>query len=296
MKTQAYMLHALSPLHAGTGQSVDVIDLPIARMKATGMPYVPGSSVKGVLRDAAQEATRNAVDDKEKNELLAVYGPEQQPEDGLRHAGALQVGDARLLALPLRSFVGTFAWVTSPLLLTLAARDLKESRQAPPTVPTVTGRGAKVSAQLSSVNIHSGKVYLEDIDLKVEGDGDVDGWAKLVAKLVAPEQQEMVTSRFLVVDDETMTYFWETGTQIETRVRLDPETRVVAKGALWMEECLPPETLLIGLMAAERSRRQKVTLTEDQVLEQALKQGRTLQFGGKATVGRGRCRVVPVKG
>ncbi|WP_298819062.1 RAMP superfamily CRISPR-associated protein [Chloroflexus sp.] len=49
--TYLYFLHALSPLHAGTGQGSGVIDLPIAREKATGIPYLPGSSVKGVLRD-----------------------------------------------------------------------------------------------------------------------------------------------------------------------------------------------------------------------------------------------------
>lgn len=33
MKTRPFLLHALSPLHAGTGHAADVIDLPIARMK-----------------------------------------------------------------------------------------------------------------------------------------------------------------------------------------------------------------------------------------------------------------------
>lgn len=44
-----YFLHARSPLHAGTGQGTGVIDLPIAREKATGIPYLPSSSVKGTV-------------------------------------------------------------------------------------------------------------------------------------------------------------------------------------------------------------------------------------------------------
>jgi CRISPR-associated protein Cmr4 len=52
MNTRPFLLHALSPLHAGTGHAADVINLPIARMKATGIPFAPGSSIKGVLRDA----------------------------------------------------------------------------------------------------------------------------------------------------------------------------------------------------------------------------------------------------
>jgi hypothetical protein len=37
MNTRHFLVHALSPLHAGTGHAADVIDLPTARMKATGI-------------------------------------------------------------------------------------------------------------------------------------------------------------------------------------------------------------------------------------------------------------------
>ncbi|RMD58772.1 type III-B CRISPR module RAMP protein Cmr4, partial [Candidatus Parcubacteria bacterium] len=50
MQAKLMFLHALSPLHAGTGQGVGAIDLPIAREKGTEIPIVPGSSLKGVLR------------------------------------------------------------------------------------------------------------------------------------------------------------------------------------------------------------------------------------------------------
>src|SRR5579884_2964994 len=114
-----FLLHALSPLHAGTGHSADIIDLPIARMKGTNIPIAPGSGIKGVLRDARRPARGSNTGE---NEFLATFGPDTN--NAAEHAGALIVGDARLLALPVRSFKGAFAWVTSPLLLTLAKRDL----------------------------------------------------------------------------------------------------------------------------------------------------------------------------
>jgi CRISPR-associated protein Cmr4 len=128
MKSRPFLLHALSPLHAGTGHAADVIDLPTARYKATGIPFVPGSSIKGVLRDARRTVDRDKTE--------AVFGPSDDPA---AHAGALVVGDARLLALPVRSFRGTFAWTTSPLLLTLAKRDLEDDSLS---VPDITGRRA----------------------------------------------------------------------------------------------------------------------------------------------------------
>lgn len=310
MKTRPYLLHALSPLHAGTGQAVDVIDLPIARMASTGIPIVPGSSIKGVLRDHRRpEGTADSKDEGWRRHL-AVFGPEQgnDGEDD-RHAGALVVGDARLLALPVRSFRGTFAWVTSPLLLQLAARDL--GAEAPVGDFFIEGRGAVVPTLPGAaphLNVHGSgreqKIYLVDLDLPVAtgtvtGKGAVAGtvlaaWAALLAAKVQPAPLGLFARRLVLVDDETMTFLWETATQIDVRNRIDPATRTVAKGALWSEESLPPETVLVGTLLGDRARRREVTLDADGVLDAALPEDIALQFGGKATVGRGRCRMMPV--
>lgn len=276
MITRPFLLHALSPLHAGTGHTPDIIDLPTARMKGTGIPFMPGSSIKGVLRDA-----RRAID-REKAE--AVFGPSDDPA---AHAGALIVGDARLLALPVRSFRGTFAWVTSPLLLTLAKRDLEEPSLE---VPTINGRAVRLAQGTTCV--HKDKVYLEDIDLAAEVAAEATAWAQRLAPLASPSD-DIFTKRFAIVDDDTMAFLWETATQVDARVRLDERTRTVAEGALWLEESLPPETLLVGLLAADRSRRRNVTMTPDDVLGFALAGEEVHQLGGKATIGRGRCRIVP---
>ncbi len=92
-----------------------------------------------------------------------------------------------------------------------------------------------------------------------------------------------------------MTFFWETATQVDARIRLQEETRTAAAGALWLEESLPPETVLIGLCGADRSRRPRVEMKPHDVLEFALGRERTLQFGGKATIGRGRCRLIGLR-
>jgi CRISPR-associated protein Cmr4 len=276
MNTRPFLLHALSPLHAGTGHTPDIIDLPTARMKATGIPFLPGSSIKGVLRDARR------LTDRDKTE--AVFGPSDDPA---AHAGALVVGDARLLALPVRSFRGTFAWVTSPLLLTLAKRDLEEPSL---TVPTINGRGARLAE--GTICVHKDKLYLEDLDLAAAVATEATAWAQRLARLAFPSD-DIFTKRFAIVDDDTMAFLWETSTQVDARVRLDERTRTVAKGALWLEESLPPETLLIGLLAADRSRRRDVSMTPDEVLGFALSGEEVHQLGGKATTGRGRCRIVP---
>ena len=205
MKTQPFLLHALSPIHAGTGHAVDVIDLPIARQRATGIPFVPGSSLKGVLRE--RHRTTDPPDT-----WRAIFGPDTA--NASDHAGALVLGDAVLLALPVRSFKGTFAWVTSPLLLELAVRDLGGEL----AIPSVAATGARVGSE--SACLHGGILLLEDLDLPSTVDPLATAWAAWLGALLYPGKR-LVEKRLAIVDDETMTFLWETRTQLDARVSID---------------------------------------------------------------------------
>lgn len=135
METMCYYIHALTALHAGTGQGVGVIDLPIAREKSTGLPIVPGSGIKGVLREELNPSNSGKSDlqpckdanekDIEAEECWKIFfGPEAKDAEGSGFAGALNIQDAQLLCLPVRSVYGVFAWVTCPFILQRYQRDL----------------------------------------------------------------------------------------------------------------------------------------------------------------------------
>ncbi len=277
--TALTLVHALSPLHAGTGQGIGAIDLPIAREKATGIPYLPGSSLKGVLRDRAQG------EGWDQNTLFAVFGPDTS--ESSEHAGALQVGDAKLLLLPVRGLYGVFAHVTSPYLLERFQREAELSSLQVPELPGLPQReGVRVAP--GSLLVEGGVVYLEDLNLEAHEDPALTAWeAWFRERTKAP-----VKGRLAVVHDDLMAYLLETATEVVARIRLDDETKTVARGALWYEENLPAESLLYSLMRAERSRRKGTELAPEGVL--AMVKGlleRPLQLGGKATVGRGLCRI-----
>src|SRR5690606_18647908 len=99
--------------HAGTGQGIGLIDLPTARERATEHPLVPGSSIKGVLRDATAKPHEAKVKE--------LFGS----TDG--SAAMVRISDARVLAFPVKSDRGTFAWVTSRYVLLRFARDCADS-------------------------------------------------------------------------------------------------------------------------------------------------------------------------
>jgi len=51
MRKEYYLLKVLTPLHIGAGQGLGHVDLPIVREAHTNFPYIPGTSLKGALRN-----------------------------------------------------------------------------------------------------------------------------------------------------------------------------------------------------------------------------------------------------
>src|SRR5690554_181313 len=98
MKQSVFYIFTRTPLHIGAGSSVGAIDQPVQRERHTGFPVIPGSSIKGVLRDSFQE---------DKTATTWLFGSDK-PENP--SAGAIQCGEARLLAFPVRSVTNSFAW------------------------------------------------------------------------------------------------------------------------------------------------------------------------------------------
>lgn len=286
--TCLYFIHALSPLHAGTGQGTGVIDLPIAREKATGIPYLPGSSVKGTLRDS------NLIADDLKK---LFFGPETNDAD--KHAGAAQFADAQLLLLPVRALRGTFAWVTSPYLLRRLARTAKDVQlelYEQCTIPTLNNRQSALASGTAIV-YQGQQVVIEDLDLNIdqEKQGIASAWADWIGQYTFSEQEErdMLKERLCIVHDDVLSFLLTTATEVVARIRLQPEPKTVDRGALWYEEALPSETVLVGLALGQtiKDERGNALTGAEVITHLAGLSGKALQFGGKATVGRGLCRV-----
>ena len=181
MQARLFHLHALSPVHCGTGRSAGVVDLPIARARATQLPIVPGSSLRGVLR---QHVATRADDD-----AGTLFGPRTIRSDRDTFAGALSIGDAHLLALPVRCLTGVVSFVTCPFILRLHERDLKRAGTSPPALPNVPDKGA-ARVTPASVNLvetvdrKDMKLVLEDLDLQARPDSSLEPWAQRVARAV----------------------------------------------------------------------------------------------------------------
>jgi CRISPR-associated protein Cmr4 len=285
MSVRPLFIHALSPLHAGTGQSTGAIELAIARDRATGFPCLPGSSIKGALRDRAL--------DRERPDTSALFGPGPDSGKASDHAGALAFGDANLLLLPVRSIAGTFAWVTSPYLLARFARDVAEAGiTGLPSTTMPSKVGDCIVAPGSSLVIQKKDVIFEDLNLDATAHEPVKTLADFLGGHLFGADAVWRTNlvkRLCVVHDDVMSFLSTHATDVVARVALKHESKTVEN--LWHEESLPTETVLVSLVAAAPNAK---TGMDREKLFKALAEltDKTIQLGGKATVGRGRCRVV----
>jgi CRISPR-associated protein Cmr4 len=296
MKTRLTLVHAMSPLHAGTGQSVGAIDLPIARERPTGVPLIPGSSIKGALRArcADDQWTRD------------IFGP--VTEKSSEHSGSVQFSDVHLLLLPVRSVRGTFAWVTSPFLLRKFARGAREAGLDLARLPESPEPGA--CCVLGDTITLSGPrgsrtVVFEDLDFDAKPDpgkeAPLRAFTVQLGDLLFPdgsadpqEWRQSLTERICLIHDDIMSMLLETATEVTAHVRLKNETKTVEKGALWYQESLPAESVLAGITVAAnveaangRSKR-----SGDELLNHVATLTKGLvQLGGKATTGQGSCFV-----
>ncbi|GIW83419.1 MAG: type III-B CRISPR module RAMP protein Cmr4 [Gemmatales bacterium] len=300
MSNRMIWIHTLSPTHVGIGRGVGYVDLPIDRDSVTGWPLIRGSAIKGVWADhfRATSGAREG-DDEESRLLRAAFG--RAGSDNSSNAGALVPTDAQLVCLPVRSFRGTFAWVTSPLCLKRLQRLLTLGGANQDTVPPLPDDLADATAHCptDSVLAEDQKIYLEDLDLDARACDVATQWAERIANAVFPDDanwQREFRKRFVVIPGNLFDFLCETATEVHTRVRIDSETKTVASGQLWTEEALPTETILAGLLQCERVflsyGENEIKVTRDQLLDKFASSPIQLQMGGKATVGMGQVRCV----
>ncbi len=283
MPATLLLLHALSPLHMGTGAAIGAIDLPHAREKATGFPYIPGSGIKGVLRDefeACGEDTKKLT-----GHLFGAPHKEQ-----IRDQGALLFSDASLLALPVRSWLGGFAWVTCPSLLLRLSRELLALGQPALDVPRLEN-GEQARAGKDCVLAHQGKVLMHDLQVQLQAplaETLVTRLAQLAFATDSDWKAEL-SRRLLVVHEDAMRYFCTVALDVRPRVSLG-EGKQAKDGALWNEENLPTESLLWSTVAADKIKGTPASDALGQFTDTAGSFDR-VQLGGKASVGRGIVRL-----
>jgi CRISPR-associated protein Cmr4 len=271
-----YFIHAHSPVHVGIGEGLGAINLPITREAATEYPYLPGSSVKGILREAAEQLGTLGA-----RSIHSAFGPPKEHAGDAR--GGLVISDASLLCLPVRSLVGVFAWMTCPFILRRLARDARETGLSDSEMVQAIGRldaslrsaardeeaKARGEARAPGVRVtpesllvaRGGQdrgrrvLFVEDLSLSEEEhwrtDSDLQTLGRWLAAQIWPKDDDAgrdFLERLLLVPDDIFSYFHRHATEVRSRVHIDASRGTAADSGPWTEEYLPAETLLFGVV------------------------------------------------
>ena len=286
-------IYTRSPMHIGAGSSVDLVDLPIIRERITNYPVIPSTSLKGVLRQHARDVFGFA-DKNDDAKVRLLYGEsldkeyKDENDKAQSYAGAVYVGEGRLLAFPVRSVKGCFAWVTCPLALQRYQRDtgakfaLPEKNIAPDHC--IAGEAVE----------ENNVVVLEEYpyDCDEVGGAVFDGIADELAKLSSdPVWKSSLMDRLVITSDENFQHIVTSTTEIVARIKMDIKTRTNEN--LFNQENLPSEAMFYAVCSCVPARRDGLDLQPDALFAELFDQNpQYLQIGGDETSGHGLCEVL----
>ena len=267
MAVSLLFVHALTSIHPGTGQGVGTIDLPIARERATNLPVIPGSTLKGCLKANGRLEPGNKQDQ--------AFGTKDRQGD-------LRISDARLLLLPVRSLGGMFVWMTSPYVLRRFQRDcaLLRAGNPPATIPSPSDNDAEMASKAAAITVGGkARLVLEDLDFEIK-EGGAKKWGEWIAGCLfreEPEWQAEFVKRFGVLSDARFDYLCEVATEVNAHIAMEGGT--TKDKALWYEESLPAETVLVAVVEGGRGVKASDVVPE------------FLRLGGNESTGQGLARL-----
>jgi CRISPR-associated protein Cmr4 len=287
-----------TPLHAGSGDSLGIVDMPIQRERHTSFPKIEASSLKGALREAFEEKIGRSHAD-----ITKAFGPESDASD---HAGALGFTDARLLLFPVKSMKGVFAWITCPKVLRQFSEDLSlalkwevsdlpsasEGEAVPLGADTLSiGTSGNENFVLEEYTFKKGKMANSKITGK-----DLSVWLADNLFISGSYWHTKAQKDILVLSDDDFKDFVNLSTEVITRIKIDNETGTAQSGALFTEEYLPSEAVLYSLVLASPefvTKENKRPDTADSIID-IFKAGiatlPVIQLGGNASLGKGLLR------
>jgi len=279
-----YVKHAIvgmyceTPLHAGSGQAVGIVDLPVQREKITNWPTIQASGLKGAFRNAYEEGDGQNADD--------IFGTDKSGDQ----AGAISIGDARLILFPTRSSYAPFLWITCPAILRKLKRDGKIiGKEYPWTIPAVP------EDKYLGLEGNDKDIIFED--LMLSGGGQLDkNIIKSIRELVPDDDfynSSELEKYLCLISDESFAILTETGTEVQARIELYDDTKTTKN--LWYQELVPSNTVFYTVISMADARREKDEERKSgallmKSLQDTLKE--YVQIGGDVTLGRGWTRLV----
>ena len=251
-----------------------------------------------------------SIEDENYEEAINLtFGPDSTDQNNL-HAGALGFTDARLLLFPVKSVSGVFGWITCPAVLERFKHDLSICQPSIPFDKLLPLPGERQVPPCCDLIIKDNKIVLEEYTFEIEETNDCERLADWIAGNVLPSDEvynywrEKVRKSLVVLSDDDFRDFVTLSTEVIARIKINQETGIVQKGALWYEEYLPSDSILYSLALTtpifqENNADKGIFRLTDQDKKEKHEESEkvmeffedglpaVIQLGGNATIGKG---------
>lgn len=266
-------IYSLAPIHCGGEGDLGNI-LEIAREVHTNFPYVPGSSLRGTLRDEVKLQDETAVD--------ILFGKELDKQGQM---GVHQVwfGDARLLWVPMRTMSmnggrDVFSWVSCHSLIRDHAIITQQSSVIFPNqaVGTSAGTYLVADAQIQVTQMSNEQKQATTL---------AGTWPNSLKSAVQPTWEK----NRIVLPDADFQVLMEHSLWTQVRNKIQDETtganQAGSAEVFWTDVCIPRDTIFYFSWGYSLLKEKPVRPEQHDLLMGVL-QG-LFQVGGQANVGRG---------
>jgi CRISPR-associated protein Cmr4 len=292
-------IKTLTPTHAGAGQTLQNVDMPIQRETNTNIPKIEGSSLKGSIRHSIyrkikineekvteekvteEKVTEEKITEEEKM-LNKIFG-----NDNGDSASRIGFTDAKLLFFPIKSTTEIYKLITCPYVLKRWVEDLEYCEKE--------NLGSINLDSIKSISISEGECIALNEDSQVleeyifkntETQNKINEITKILEEFDIEISE--IEKRIVILNDTDFIDLVSMYTEIITRNRIDPKKGVAENKGLFTEEYLPTETIMYFMALSSPDFFEKVDETSINPFDYLEKElDYVFHVGGYSTIGKG---------
>jgi CRISPR-associated protein Cmr4 len=258
-------LYSLAPIHCGGEGDLGNIS-EIAREVHTNFPYIPGSSLRGSLRNEVESYQNKETADR-------LFG--QELTDGKMGVHQVWFGDARLLWVPMRTMSragqDVFTWVSCPTLL----RDC-----------ALISRRDFVGFPSYAVGSRADKYRVADAEVIVKAMTEEQKQSISIAENCSNSLGDDAKSHWennrIILPDNDFQVLMEHALWTQIRNRISEQG---GSAMFWTDVCIPRDTIFYYAWGYSVAKNDPIQMKDRDLMTEILTG--LIQVGGQANVGRG---------
>jgi CRISPR-associated protein Cmr4 len=260
-------LYSLAPIHCGGEGDLGNIS-EIAREAHTNFPYIPGSSLRGSLRNEVVEYQGEEVGNR-------LFG--QELTDGKMGIHQIWFGDGRLLWVPMRTMSrggkDVFTWVSCPTLLRDCALISRRNFDG------FSGLDCAVGSRKDTYIVADARIEVEAMTDEQKKSIDLnESWSTSLGD----DAKINWTNNRIVLSDNDFQVLMEHALWTQIRNRISDEG---GAEIFWTDVCIPRDTIFYYAWGYSVAKNNPIE-SQDRDLMSEILTG-LIQVGGQANVGRG---------